>query len=50
MTTTKLKKATFKHIESELYSYKDTKREMITAIFRLNDFVMKKKIPEPVGV
>jgi RinA family phage transcriptional activator len=27
-TATKLKKATFKHIESELYSYKDTLREI----------------------
>lgn len=27
-TTTKLKKATFKHIESELYSYHDTLREI----------------------
>lgn len=27
-TATKLKKATFKHIESEIYSYKDTLREI----------------------
>ncbi|MCA1029305.1 transcriptional regulator [Cytobacillus kochii] len=27
-TATKLKKATFKHIESELYSYKDTLKEI----------------------
>jgi RinA family phage transcriptional activator len=29
-TTIKLKKATFKHIESELYSYKDTLKEIET--------------------
>jgi RinA family phage transcriptional activator len=28
MTTTRIKKATFKHIESELYSYKDTLNEI----------------------
>lgn len=36
MTITKIKKATFKHIESELYSYKDTKQE----INRLRDEIM----------
>lgn len=29
-TTIKLKKATFKHVESELYSYKDTLKEIET--------------------
>lgn len=28
LTITKIKKATFKHIESELYSYKETKKEI----------------------
>lgn len=36
MTITKIKKATFKHIESELYAYNDTKKE----ILRLRDEIM----------
>jgi RinA family phage transcriptional activator len=43
----KLKKATFKHIESELYSYKDTLKEI--EFIRNNIMFCKEEIDENVG-
>jgi RinA family phage transcriptional activator len=46
-TAIKLKKATFKHIESELYSYKDTLKEI--EFIRNNIMFCKEEIDENVG-
>jgi RinA family phage transcriptional activator len=46
-TSIKLKKATFKHIESELYSYKDTLKEI--EFIRNNIMFCKEEIDENVG-
>jgi RinA family phage transcriptional activator len=46
-TAIKLKKATFKHIESELYSYKDTIREIV--VLRNNIIFCKENDDENVG-
>ncbi|MFV9511817.1 transcriptional regulator [Tepidibacillus sp. LV47] len=46
MIETKIRKATFKHIESELYSYHDTKKE----INRLkNDIIFSSPTPDLTG-
>jgi RinA family phage transcriptional activator len=47
VAATKLKKATFKHIESELYSYKDTLKEI--EFIRNNIMFCKEEIDENVG-
>jgi RinA family phage transcriptional activator len=46
-TAIKLKKATFKHIESELYCYKDTLKEI--EFIRNNIMFCKEEIDENVG-